>query len=143
MYHYNHFIQIDLPKSVDQSVKLVTCVVDSISDDQLLELAFTVYMKRAAFLLTGTNIIVSDPVEEQVKYAVQVLWTLLEKSSHPIRQKFAQYVSSESQLIVSTLKTMCIYLESKGEEIGMIYCSLVKEGPWAVHLTFGSGMGVG
>ena len=111
---------IGLPISLDQSVKLVTCTIDSISDVQLLELAFTVYMKRAAFLFTGTNII-SDPVEEEVKYAVQVLWTLLKKSSHPLRQKFAQYISSESQLIISTLKTVCICLESKGEDIDILF----------------------
>ena len=103
---------------MDKFVKMVTCTVDCISDDQLRELAFTVYVKRAAFILTRTNII-SDPVVE-VKYVVQVLWTLLERSSHSMRQKFAQYISKETPLIISTLKTMCKCLVSKGENIGMI-----------------------
>ena len=76
-------------------------------------------MKRVASLSNGVNII-SDVLIQQVKYAVQVLWMLLKKSSHPLRRKFAQYVSDESQLIISALKTMCTCLETEGESISII-----------------------
>lgn len=89
------------------------------SDDQLQDIAFKIYVKRAAVLSTGAHTI-SDPVVEQVKYAVQVLWMLLKKSGHSLRRKFARYVSYESQLITFSLKAMCTCLESKGTNITVI-----------------------
>lgn len=113
---------------MDRCIQLVPCTIDCISDDQLLEIAFIVHVRRVAFLSTCSNII-SDPVRDQVKYAAQVLWTLLTKSSHHIRRKFAQCISNESQLMISALKAMCTCLESKGESIGVSRASQSKPSP--------------
>ena len=110
---------IGLTKSKDQSVEPIELTVDCMSDDRLQDVAFRSYVKRASLLLTDANVI-NDPVVEQVNYVVHILWMLLKKSGHPLRRKFAQYVSDELQLITSTLRIMCTCLEAEGENICII-----------------------
>lgn len=89
---------------------LVTRIVDCVSDDQLKEVTFGVFLKQVAFLSAGSNS--SDPVvEQQVKYAAQLLWELFKKSSHALRQRLSLYIADEPHLVASILKTMCTCLE--------------------------------
>lgn len=86
-------------------------VISCISDDKLQDITFSIFLKRLALLSAGANI--SDPVvEQQIGYAIQVLWELLKKSNHSLKQKFAKYVADESHLIIFMLEAMCTYLES-------------------------------
>lgn len=87
-------------------------IIDCISDDKLQEVAFGVHLKRAAALSTGN---IYDPmVYEQVKYAIQVSWGILNRSSRSSRWKFATCVANEPQLIGFTLSAMSACLESHG-----------------------------
>ena len=89
---------------------LITSILDRISDDKLREVAFSVHLKRVALLSTSTN--VYDPVVyEQVKFAVQVLLELFNKSSHSLKQVFFQHFSNELHLMAFAPKTVWSCLE--------------------------------
>ena len=85
----------------------VARIIDYISDDKLQEVAFSVHLKRVSLLLSA-----GPSVYEQVEYAVQVLWELLNKSSHPLRWSFAKYTANEPHLTALTLRSC---LESYGK----------------------------
>ena len=89
----------------------VARIADCMSDDELQDIAFSTFLKRVALLTADANI--SDPVvEHQIKYAIQLLWELLKKSSLSLKRKFAKYVADQSKLIMFTLEAMYTYLES-------------------------------
>lgn len=67
----------NLPQPKDQSAEearaLVALTVDCISDDELRDTTFRVYLKRLALLLSGENVISDAVTEQHTKYTIQVL----------------------------------------------------------------------
>ena len=89
----------------------LTPIVDYISDDQLSEIAFSLYLRR----LTKSTALSSYSQVQPVERVTQLLWNLLRKSSYSMRQKFALYVADNLQLIASTFEGLCTHLESCGK----------------------------
>ena len=106
---------------------MIGLTVDCISDGTLRETAFKVYLKRVALLLTSGGEVSTEAAEQHLEYAVQVLWELHMRSGHQLNKKFANYVSSESQLVSSTLKVICTCLETYGR------CIILSD---VLHCTF-------
>lgn len=90
--------------------------VDCISDDKLQHMAFTTFLKRVALLSACAN--VNDHVlEQQINYALQVLWELLKNSNHSFKQNIAKYIADESRLFTFALDAMCTSWESYGKGV--------------------------
>ena len=117
-YYWNHaYAELNcfLPYKPDEDS--IAHIVDCISDDKLQDAAFFAFLRRVAILSAGASI--SDPaVEQQIKYAVQVLWELLKKSGHLLKQKYARYIANESHLVNSTIEAnLSTCLEPQGKYI--------------------------
>ena len=95
---------------MEQVLGSVARIVDCMSDDELQDITFSTFLRRVAFITASGE---SDPVvQRRINYAIQLLWELLEKSSHSMKRKFAKYVGDESHLMIFTLENMCTSLKS-------------------------------
>lgn len=92
----------------------ISAIVVFVSDDYLYETVLAVYLERVTFLLTALRDV---ELEKQIKHAGQILWDLFKRSSHHLKQKFANDVGDKPQFIAFTIKGMCICLRSYGKSL--------------------------
>ena len=98
-------------QSAEDARALIALTVDCISDDELRQTAFRVYLERVAILLTSGDMVTTMVTDQHIEYAIQMLWELHMRSSPCLNKNFADYVSRESHLIF-TLKALYACLET-------------------------------
>lgn len=95
-------------KTSQSSSEKASIITRVISDDKLREVTFGIHLKRVSLLLNGADI--CD--HELIEYCVSILWDLLSKSSHSLRQSFAKCVADELPLMTLAPRTVWSRLES-------------------------------
>lgn len=104
----------------EDSLDYIARIVDCISDDKLQDAVFFTFLN----ILSANACISESIVEQQIKYAVQVLWELFKNNGHSLKQKHARYIANESHLALEAILSKCS--ESQGEYIQLCGVKVIR-----------------